>query len=371
MATLPKSLATASQITQQVGSMIPLGQISSVVQTLQNIQGFNPGSFSQLAGTIKSALTGIEQATSIVQNFSGNSPIAAFTNTLSATGLAGSSISGIAGTAASAYQQADSFLNSTSSFQSFQRLNSRRPSVEESREFNNVGGGLQFPKDIGKYWIYLGFEEFNYSANFVGGSTGFVYSRKGMGGVTLPVPMNLTDTNKLEYQPIQLSNKILGTITNAARMIPGIGNIVDTLTNVAGAGVEVASATTGYALNTAQTLKFVQPTLKSHTFSWKLVPSSKEESEALAKIIRFVKTRIYPNLAGGGSAYRYPNIVNVYLYNGKEMYFFKPAYVEAFAVNYTTEGGPAFHKDKYPVSVQIDMSITENSVWLGSDFQGQ
>jgi hypothetical protein len=49
------------------------------------------------------------------------------------------------------------------------------------------------------------------------------------------------------------------------------------------------------------------------------------------------------------------------------MYFFKPAYVTGFAVNYTTEGGPAFHNDEYPVSVQIDMNITETAVWTRND----
>lgn len=369
MASIPQSLATAQQITQQVGSMIPLGQISSVVQTLQNIQGFNAGSFSQISSSIQGALQGIDQVTNILSNFSSSSPLGAFTSALSSTGLAGSSISGIAGAAASAYQQADSFLSGVTAAQSWQQLNSQRPSVEEAREFNNVGGGLQFPKDIGKYWIYLGFEEANFGS--IGLSGNAVYSRRTTGGVTLPMPMNLTDMNKLEYQPIQVTNKLASSITDIASSIPILGDVLTGLGQSLSNAADVAGATTGIALNTAQTLKFVQPTLKHHSFSWKLVPSSKEESEMLNKLIRFIKTRIYPNLNRVSSlAYNYPNLVNVYMYNGQEMYFFKPAYVEAFSVNYTTEGGPAFHKDKYPVSVQIDMSITENAVWLGSQFQG-
>jgi hypothetical protein len=136
---------------------------------------------------------------------------------------------------------------------------------------------------------------------------------------------------------------------------------------IAGAAAESAGALLGYALNTHQTLKFVQPTLKTHSLSWKLVPSSKEESEALHTIIRYIKSRIYPTTAAGGLAFQYPNLVNVYMYNGDKMYFFKPAYVQGFAVNYTTEGGPAYHKDEYPVSVQIDMTITETAVWLSTD----
>jgi len=383
MASIPNAIATAKDVTTKVGAMIPLGQISSVVQTLQNIQGFNPGAFSQLTGTIQSALTGFTQASSILQAFSGQSPLSAFTNALSATGLAGSSISQIAGAAASAYQQADSFLNTVSAAQSWQQLNSQRPSVEEARETNLVGGGLQFPKDIGKYWIYLGFEEANFGT--IMGSSTAVYQRKGTGSVTLPIPMNLTDTNQLAYQPLSLTDQATSALSGAASVVSGFAGVknmaaglaskigVDKLGDLGGAGViasaaaESAGALLGYALNTHQTLKFVQPTLKTHSLSWKLVPSSKEESEALHTIIRYIKSRIYPTTAAGGLAFQYPNLVNVYMYNGDKMYFFKPAYVQGFAVNYTTEGGPAYHKDEYPVSVQIDMTITETAVWLSTD----
>lgn len=385
MASLPKSLATASQITTQVGAMIPLGQISSVVQTLQNIQGFNAGAFSQLSGTIQSALQGFDQASSIVQGFASGSPVQAFTSALSATGLAGSSISNIAGSAASAYRTADSFLNTTASVQSWQRLNSQRPSVEESRATNLPNGGLQFPKDIGKYWIYLGFEEASFST--IMGSSNAVYKRTGKGSVTLPMPMNLADNNQLEYQPFSLTKAgvdiagslggVMGGVGRLASMfgIQNTSNAPDAVSNFTsrlGSGVtaatqlaETTGALTGIALNTHQTLKFVQPTLKQHAFSWKLVPSSKEESEAIHTIVQFIKSRIYPK--NMGLTFSYPNLVNVYMYNGDKMYFFKPAYVSGFAVNYTTEGGPAFHKDSYPVSVQIDMTIHETAVWTQND----
>jgi hypothetical protein len=385
MASLPKSLATASQITQQVGAMIPLGQISSVVQTLQNIQGFNAGAFSQLTGTIQSALQGFDQASSIIQGFASGSPIQAFTSALNATGLAGSTISNIAGTAATAYRQADSFLNTTASVQSWQRLNSQRPSVEEARATNLPNGGLQFPKDMGKYWMYLGFEEASFST--IMGSSRAVYKRTGMGSVTLPLPMNLTDTNQLEYQPFSLTKAgvdiagsiggVLGGVGRLASMFgvqntPGAPDAVSNFTSRLQSGVtaatqlaETTGALTGLALNTHQTLKFVQPVLKQHAFSWKLVPSSKEEAEAIHTIVQYIKSRIYPK--NMGLTFSYPNLVNVYMYNGDKMFFFKPAYVQGFSVNYTTEGGPAFHKDGYPVSVQIDMNIHETAVWTQND----
>ena len=370
MASLPNSLATAQQITTQVGAMVPLGQISSIVQTLQNIQGFNPGAFSQLTGTIQSALTGINEATSIVQNFASGSPIDAFTNTLSAVGLAGSSVNQIAQAAGSAYQQADSFLNAQT--RSWQKLNSERPSVEASRVMNkDVMGNnnFVFPLDIGKYWISLSFERVDF--NSVMGSQKAYYVRKPTGSIILPVPINLVDTNKLMYKPISLTAQTVETALTAAGMsLPGVlGRIGRGLMQggsaVSGA-IDAASAVTGLTVNTHQTLKFEQPTLKDHNFTWKLVPSSPEEAYQLKVIIERIKANIYPRK--NDLVFKYPSLVNVMLFNGNQLFLFKPAYVQGFSVNHTTEGGPAFHKDGYSASVQMDMSITENAVWTGDDF---
>ena len=370
MATLPQSLATARQITQQVGSMVPLGQISSVVQTLQNIQGFNPGAFSQLSGTIQSALQGFDQASSIVQGFASGSPVQAFTSALSATGLAGSSISQIAGAAGTAYQQADSFLNSVAQMNSWAKLNSGRPSVESSRLMNqNMGRTLFFPQDIGKYWISLSFESANY--NTIMGSQNGYYTRKNNGGVILPVPMNLVDANRLDYKPVQVTNEIIRAAETAAAVTGGLmgGRLTQMLsamyTGAKNLG-DTGSALTGIAVNTHQTLKFNQPVLKEHAFSWKLVPSNPKEAQTLATIINYIKSRIYPR--SNTAVFQYPDLVNVILFNGEQMFFFKPAYVQTFAVKYNEESGPAFHKDGYPVSVQIEMTITENAVWTANDF---
>jgi hypothetical protein len=385
MATTANAFATASQITAKVGAMVPLGQISSVVQTLSNIQGFNAGAFGQLSGTIQSALQGFDQASSLVQGFASGSPVQAFTSALGATGLAGSSISSIAGASASAYRQADSFLSSVASVQSWQRLNSQRPGVEEARATNRPNSGLSFPKDIGKYWIYLGFEEANFST--IMGSSSAVFTRRGSGSVTLPLPMNLSDTSQLEYENFTITDAAkraaggFGELAGGITKLAGFFGIADSAADptalarfaakfsgaqtIAGAAIETAGALTGYAVNTHQTLKFKQPTLKSHSFSWKLVPSNKEESKILRAIVQFIKSRIYPK--ANGLVFTYPNLVNVYLYNKDSMYLFKPAYVTGFAVNYTTEGGPAFHNDEYPVSVQIDMNITETAVWTKND----
>ena len=371
------SLVTSKSLQQAVGAMIPLGQISSVVQTLQNIQGFNPGQFSQITNSIQSALQGFDTASSILSNFSGNSPVGAFLNTLQQTGMAGSSVAGAAAAAGAAYQSADSFLNSRASVDSFARLSGKRPSVEESRAQAAVGvnADLRFPKDIGKYWIALNFVEANFSS-IMASANPVQVKKTSKASVILPVPSNYVDQNSLEYSSLSLGSSF-GSMVGAAASAAGAGlskgstaamtTRAESVTNFSQALMKSAGALTGEAINTHQVLTFTQPTLKKHTFQWKLIPSSEEESIMIWNIINTIKGNIYPR--ADILTFDYPNLVEVYMFNGDQMYLFKPAYVEGFSVSYNPDG-QAFYRNGYPSAVQIEMVIHENAVWTSQDFQG-
>lgn len=385
MASLPASkvtsLITSGSLQQAVGSMIPLGQISSVVQTLQNIQGFNPGQFSQLTNTIKSALQGFNTASNILSNFSGNSPVGAFLNTLQSTGLAGSTVSQAASAAGNAYKAADSFLGTAATLNSFARLSSQRPSVEQSRAqaASGVPGSLRFPQDIGKYWIALNFIEANVTSivgNYTSGANPI--KKRSKASVVLPVPTNLTDQNSLQYTEISLTNEIAGVGAKAAEAVTGAitksGGISKAISGIVGGGMDVinqaagtAGALVGTTINTHQVLKFTQPSMKRHAFQWKLIPSTPKEAQDIYNIINTIKANIYPRASG--LVFDYPNLVEVYMYNSEQMYLFKPAYVESFNVSYNPDG-QAFHKDGHPVAVVIEMTIHENAVWISQDFGG-
>lgn len=374
MASLPK-LVTNKSLKQAVGAMQPLAQVSSVVQTLSNIQGFNPGQFSQLTNSIQGALQGFSEASNILSNFGGSSAYEAFSNSLQSTGMAGSSVEAAAQAGGQAYSS--SFLSTQQQASSFAKLKARRDSVENTRIQNRVSSH-QFPRDIGKYWIALTFKEASFSS-LVGGSSGNPVTQKTSGSVVLPVPINLTDSNKLEYTAIKLSDAVTGPIQDIAGGIlrgmgsgegASMGSKIGALgiSSIMSHGWDAMSASTGIAINTHQTLKFVQPSLKQHAFTWKLIPSSPQEAQDLKNIINFIKNKIYPKSTRGGLTFDYPNLVDVYLYNADTMYKFKPAFVESFTVNYTPDGNPAFYRDKHPVAVQIDMQIHENSVWLNGEF---
>ena len=248
---------------------------------------------------------------------------------------------------------------------SFSRVSSRRVSVEEARVANKQAENsqLQFPSDIGKYWISLEFIKVGFATTWGAGPV----NETSKGGVILPVPLNLQDSDSLEYSAISLTDKasqaagaVTNLITNKFKDFQNsnIGQLI-------GAGGEAGGALTGIAVNTNQILKFNQPTLKSHSFSWRLVPSTAKEAKNIHDIIMFIKSRIYP--AAGMAVFKYPDLVKVSLYNKDQMYLFRPAYVKGFSVTYNPDG-QAFHRDKHPMAVQIDMQIQENSVWTSQDF---
>lgn len=383
MPSLP-SLITNPSLTRQVGAFVPLSSIGSVVQTLSNLQGFssgfniggiNIGAFSSIAGSIQGALQGFDEGSNILSNFSPGSALGAVTNSLLGSGLAGSSIAGLAGQAASAFNQASSFLNSVGVADSFAKLSGARPSVEAMRAASAQSGLMQFPSDLGKYWIALSFTKYsNYLNNAVKAMPG--------SSIILPVPLNLTDADSLQYTVFSGSAAAASIIGNAAKgaaevagaksggamggALAGMG--ADAIAGLAGDLAKTMGVDTGLAINTHQSLQFVQPVLKKHSFQWKLVPSSQKESETIQNMIKAIKKHIYPkaNLA----VFDYPDLVHVYLFNADKMYMFKPAFVESFSVNYTNETGPAFYKSNYPLAVTISMEIQENSVWTSDEFTG-
>lgn len=375
MASLPSfaaGLVTGSVLSQAVGSSIPLSSVSSVVQTLSNIQGFNPGSFSSLSGSISSALSGISELSSIVDSFSGTSALGAFSSMLSTTGLAGTSISQLAGEAATAFNAASSFLSGIPDISSFANLLTSISDVEIARDraSTNKGGYYQFPADIGKYWIAMSFMSYNYSASKN------PINVKPAGSIILPVPINLTDSNHLEYSNFSMTQAALSGAAGAAEAIGSVAGGAGSgalagIGKMLAAGGQAAGVLTGKAVNTNQSLMFVQPTLKEHTFRWKLVPSTEAEAAKIYQIINVIKHGIYP--AASSYFFEYPNLVQVFLSNADKLYMFKPAFVTSFSVDYTPEGGPAFHKSRgssggYPVAVNINMSIKENSVWTSEEF---
>jgi hypothetical protein len=155
---------------------------------------------------------------------------------------------------------------------------------------------------------------------------------------------------------------------NALSALPGEGNI--------SAGIDVA---TGAAINPHTTVTFEGVNLKNHSFQWNLSPKNADEARILNDIIRKIKSRILPQYrnalggeAGSSSLGRgllsYPDIVHIMFtgINNEYFYYFKPAMVESFDINYAPNG-VALNRGGKPSTISISMTVTEAKIHTRDD----
>jgi hypothetical protein len=134
-------------------------------------------------------------------------------------------------------------------------------------------------------------------------------------------------------------------------------------------------ASFGALYNPALAAVFKGVPLRSHNFSWKLVPRNEEESRTLNEIVRKIRKAIHPSLSGifenGALMQTYPDIVECALVipDNDQNIFYKPALVTSFNVDHSKERLAFFAGSGNPVVYTINMSMTELDVITKEDFE--
>lgn len=252
-------------------------------------------------------------------------------------------------------------------------------------EFASVSNqNIQFPTDLSDAYIQMRFEKYerrsiNQQPFLFPGDT-----------IRLPIPGKLVDSTDLDY-----SSETLGPAYGAAaegltavgsNPLGGLGATIGgvvggVLTNLVQNATtdqqrSALSTVTGLAVNQFQTMTFKSPTFKNHSFSWKLVPKNKDESNLIENIIRLFKYHSLPALsdtaAGGvGLFFGYPEMLRIKLFTGNKdqyLYKFKPCVVRNVSVNYAPNG-PSFYRDtRAPTAVELSVNLTEIELWTKADY---
>ncbi len=228
---------------------------------------------------------------------------------------------------------------------------------------------LMFPLDLitnaNKYYMSLRFVKYTKRAI----SDRKVITNKGV--IHLPIPNQLNDTTSLNYPTVEIG-PVLGAFTEVATSGPlglygaaaeGIaaGVAQNIIGNLPG-GQEILNATSavsGHAINPFLTVVFKGPQFKTHSFSWKFFPKSKQESDILTKIVQTIKYHILPGLTSlSGVIFEYPEMVNITISPSEEnLYKFKPCIVKSLNVNYAPSGGPSFFKNSLAAPTGIELKI--------------
>ena len=260
---------------------------------------------------------------------------------------------------------------------------------------------LQYPSDMGRYYIAFQFAEYSASynsslapavaatnslTNFLGitkttsKAPGATYGISGVNAqIALPIPNNLVDDQQLDYNSQNLLNVagkgVQAVTSNLLKGVEsGIRDAVTTAQSVAQAGATFGSVFSGETVNPFLAMMFTGPRFKTHQFGWRFSPKTEAETNALVNIINTFKAKSLPVSQLGGTFFAYPDVCLISLYPDKardRMYRFKPAVITQTQVHYAPSGTPAFFAGSNgPAEIELKIQFSEISIWTNNDFPG-
>ena len=252
---------------------------------------------------------------------------------------------------------------------------------------------LQFPHDAPKYWMVLTISSYS-RTNLTTVNTGNV-----LGAIRLPIPTQLEDVQRIEYDQSFAFGPGWGNLTQAAadaanqirqggnidplaaarRVGSVVGGVIASVaqadpTGTLQTGAAALNAFGGLAVNQFFTILLKGPQFKSYALDFVLQPRTAGESATIRDIIQVLRGAAAPDLTAGGLFWEFPNIVTPTFMpqgNGNEtyMYRFKPAVMTDVGVAYNPFGPPSFYRGTgAPESVRLTIHFLELEYWLKRDF---
>jgi hypothetical protein len=146
------------------------------------------------------------------------------------------------------------------------------------------------------------------------------------------------------------------------------------VSTVLGAGAQAVSATAGliYGITTNpyQVVLFKSPDFRSHSFSWKFIPNSLQESEILRNLIEVFRYHSLPGISSAGAVFfSYPEILEINFRPSDEyLYKFKPCVVKSITTNFAPNS-PSFVKSSgAPTAIEFKIELQEIEIMTKADF---
>lgn len=307
--------------------------------------------------------------------------------------------------------------------------------IEQSKSSQNVPM-VKFPGDLGEFYISFDFYDYRTfnklppsGTNAAGENTGAVEPSRNVfsadkanvksaiaetgsfARVALPIPNNLIDHFQVEWGAEQLGlvgglmgeawqggqnlinsvrqNGIAGSMNAGYDQITAEGQnplmsnestaVHMARRRVAAIGSPLFGQVTDLAFGVAENPNLVMlfrgPTLKQHSFSWKLIARTPEESRDISRIIAIFKRAMHPaKLNATTSAFlKYPSECLAEFHSPSKdtqfLYAMRPTVIENVTVNYAPNGLPSFYAGTYDtVGVQLDIKLQETSYYLRDSF---
>jgi hypothetical protein len=145
----------------------------------------------------------------------------------------------------------------------------------------------------------------------------------------------------------------LTTAQGIAGKIPGAGEAA------LGALLKVAG---GVAVNPHKIVLFTGVNFREHTFSWRLSPKNRQESDTIRNIIDFFKFYSHPEYVAGGLFFKYPEFFNIRFHHPDYLFAIRPSVCKDIKINYHTQGYPAYVRNAdgsgAPAPAEIELTLT-------------
>jgi hypothetical protein len=246
-----------------------------------------------------------------------------------------------------------------------------------------------FPSDAAPYNFQVMFGEYNPKLA-LRGRTDIKHDLM----ITLPIPANLMSVTGLDYASMDLGAfggegaKAMEQIVNSANPIAALNELIKR----AGSGdsyfkealpILIRRAVSGLAPtvggvvdlirgdtpNPHVAVTFNSVKLRTFTYSWRMSPSSRAESEQLHRIIKLLHSRILPSKQSAFTL-SYPNqcLIQIQPDPLNQLFAFKPAVVTDMSVNYAPSGIPSFFRDNMPTEVELSLSFQEIQIRTSGDY---
>lgn len=255
---------------------------------------------------------------------------------------------------------------------------------------------LKFPTNLGPHYMNIGISKSDRRTT--------IYSLPGASGlrqnvnsitdtetyVTLPLPENIKDVTQIQYSESAVVGGANALQAVGGAAAAGLGSFVNsqsTIGGIVGAVSQALSAPiyneviarTGITPNQMLTVLLQGPRYKEHTFSWKLYPRNRSESEVIRDIITKLKISSRPGTDANRQYFTFPRLFNLsFTINGSQLteeisiknylFAFKPAVLTGISVNYTPSGQPSLYKDVgAPDGVELTLNFKEVEYWLNEN----
>ena len=131
------------------------------------------------------------------------------------------------------------------------------------------------------------------------------------------------------------------------------------------------STATGIAMNPNKRSIFESVPIRKFQFTFKLIPATASEAEAIKSIVKWFRSNMYPEKIGeGGIAFSYPSKFNISLtYGGKQVATgILPCFLESINVAYNA-GSMGFHSDGNFQETDVTLAFREERALTKEDIE--